>query len=453
MRWRALKTSVLLSLLFVAVYGACNLVTDVRGNAGRFYFEWERGIPFVTWMIVPYMSIDLFFIAAPFFCRTDRALRTFGARVALAIVIAGVFFLIVPMQFAFVRPVVGGWLGFVFNDFLRVDYPFNEFPSLHIALSIILAELYGRWVGGVWKWAAYTGFGVIGASTVFVYQHHVIDVLGGIGLAAIVFYVTREDRPAATRNAFVGLCYAAGAGGMVGAGMLAGRWGWLAIWPAVSLVIVAAGYFGLGAGVYAKCGGRLPWASWVLLWPVLVAQWISLWHYARRCRAWDTLTERVWIGRQLTEREAQAVMAEGVRAVLDLTGEFSEASAFMGAEGGYRAMPVLDLTAPTLEQLREAAKWIAEQAANGIVYIHCKVGYSRTAAVAGAYLLAMGKATSVREALEMLRAARPGIVVRPEAERALHDFAAGLGRREGWEGAGLDVAVGAGPVPAATSPL
>jgi hypothetical protein len=43
-------------------------------------------------MILPYMSIDLFFIAAPFLCRTEEELRTFSRRVIAAILIAGFVF-------------------------------------------------------------------------------------------------------------------------------------------------------------------------------------------------------------------------------------------------------------------------------------------------------------------------------------------------------------------------
>ena len=55
---------------FIVVYGACNWITAHRGDVGTWYYEWERRIPFVPVMIVPYMSIDLFFITAPFLCQS-----------------------------------------------------------------------------------------------------------------------------------------------------------------------------------------------------------------------------------------------------------------------------------------------------------------------------------------------------------------------------------------------
>lgn len=108
-------------------------------------------------------------------------------------------------------------------------------------------------------------------------------------------------------------------------------------------------------------------------------------------------------------------------AVLDLTAEFSEATPFLGRV--YRNIPILDLTAPSPDQLREAVAFIRDEAARGQVYVHCKVGYSRTAAVVGAYLIETGRARTAEESIRLLRKARPSITVRPEALSAIRGFA------------------------------
>src|SRR5271154_2808627 len=113
MNKKAIKTSILLCSLFVVVYGGANRLTALRHDVGTFYFEWERHIPFVPVMIVPYMSIDLFFIAAPFLCRDDRERRVLSNRIVAAILIAGSCFLLMPLHFAFARPHVDGPLGIV----------------------------------------------------------------------------------------------------------------------------------------------------------------------------------------------------------------------------------------------------------------------------------------------------------------------------------------------------
>ena len=73
--------------------------------------------------------------------------------------------------------------------------------------------------------------------------------------------------------------------------------------------------------------------------------------------------------------------------------------------------------------MHAATTFIAEAAAEGMVYVHCKIGYSRSAAVVGAFLLATGDAADAEEAIAQLRQARPSIVVREEAMRALNEFA------------------------------
>jgi hypothetical protein len=97
-RRKALFVSAGLSGLFLFVYGGCNWITADRANVGTLYFGWERNIPFVPLFILPYMSIDLFFIAAPFLCRTDRELSILAKRIAATIIVAGICFLLFPLR-------------------------------------------------------------------------------------------------------------------------------------------------------------------------------------------------------------------------------------------------------------------------------------------------------------------------------------------------------------------
>src|SRR5687767_3964897 len=129
---QAAVTSALLSLLFLVVYGTCNYIASRRTDVGTLYFEWERYIPFVPLMIIPYMSIDLFFVAAPFLCRDERELETLRKRIVFVIAVAGACFLLFPFRFAFERPQASGWLGAIFNWFRTMDQPYNLLPSLHI---------------------------------------------------------------------------------------------------------------------------------------------------------------------------------------------------------------------------------------------------------------------------------------------------------------------------------
>ena len=342
---------------------------------------------------------------------------------ATAILIAGLCFVLFPLRFAFERSPVSGWLGAFFDWFQGIDRPYNLLPSLHIALCLILAELFVRHTRGLLRHALVIWFGLIGLSAVLTYQHHVMDVVAGFALGAYCLYFFRESdaRLPVVPNRRVGSYYLVGAFAVASLAALLWPWGAFLIWPTISLGIAAAAYFGAGPGIFRKRDGRLPWTTWWALGPVLLGQEISRLYYRRRCRAWDELTPRVWIGSVLSRGEAATAVDKGVTAVLDLTAEFSEAAPFRAVN--YRNIPVLDLTAPTFTQLQEMAAFLEEESGKGIVYVHCKIGYSRTAVAAAAFLLRTGKARTVSEAVQLLRQVRPTIVIRPEVMTALDEFA------------------------------
>jgi membrane-associated phospholipid phosphatase len=188
---KALAVSVGLSILFLIVYGGCNWMTARRANVGTFYFDWERDIPFVPFFILPYMSIDLFFVTAPFLCRTERELSMLGKRIATAIIVAGACFLLFPLRFAFPRPHADGWLGSIFDWFRGMDAPYNLLPSLHAALMLILLDVYFRNTRGLIRIAIVAWFILIALSPLLTYQHHLIDIVGGFVLAGLCFLIFR----------------------------------------------------------------------------------------------------------------------------------------------------------------------------------------------------------------------------------------------------------------------
>jgi membrane-associated phospholipid phosphatase len=191
-RSKALAVSVGLSSLFLIIYGGCNWITSHRANVGTLYFDWERAIPFAPFFILPYMSIDLFFVAAPFLCRSDRELSILAKRTAAAIITAGICFLIFPLRFAFPRPHAEGWLGALFDWFRGIDAPYNLLPSLHAALMLILADVYLRNTRGLLRIAIIAWLILVALSPILTYQHHLIDIFGGFLLAAFCFAVFRD---------------------------------------------------------------------------------------------------------------------------------------------------------------------------------------------------------------------------------------------------------------------
>src|SRR5215510_11670737 len=116
----AILSSALLSILFVVVYGGSNALAAQR-ELRTCFLPWERQIPFVPLLIVPYLSIDLFFVASFLLCVNAVELRTHSRRIALAILIAGVAFVMFPLTVGYARPDVSGWTGSLFEFLWSFD--------------------------------------------------------------------------------------------------------------------------------------------------------------------------------------------------------------------------------------------------------------------------------------------------------------------------------------------
>jgi len=193
------------------------------------------------------------------------------------------------------------------------------------------------------------------------------------------------------------------AGGLGMYAVATGGWYLVLLWPALSLMIVASGYLGLGPRVFGKrSDGTLPLLSCLLLFPFLAGLWI-VWRVAvliSREPKLHELIPNVLIGRRLLSHE----LPPDVDVVVDLTCEFVEPRAVRSVST-YLSFPILDDTSCDPRLLVEFVRTLASQ--EGQMFIHCAQGHGRTGLVATTLLLAAGHASSVEEAVHLLKSARP----------------------------------------------
>jgi hypothetical protein len=202
---------------------------------------------------------------------------------------------------------------------------------------------------------------------------------------------------------------------------------------AQAAAVCAALAFGLVAIAYAfagpllllkhSSGRRRPWA-WPLYWPYFLLNGlaIGLFRLTEKHPPFVEVAPNLFLGRLLTAREARRGETPDWCAVLDLAAEFPEAVPLRRA-GQYRSLPVLDATAPGLEELAAAVSWLTERVAEGPVYVHCALGHGRSATVVIAYLLATGQAATVEEGLEAVRSKRPGVGLLAQQLEVLRHYA------------------------------
>ncbi|HEV2295763.1 MAG TPA: phosphatase PAP2 family protein [Tepidisphaeraceae bacterium] len=186
---------VAMSAMFVICYGACLHITAARAPVPTLAFAWERHIPLIPALIVPYMSIDLFFLGSFFLCSRRTELHAHVKRLALVIGVATVCFLLFPLQMGSQRPVIEGMWGAWFAPLDALDRPYNLAPSLHIAQWTILCVIYARHTRGWLKTMLVIWFALIFISTLFTWQHHVLDVVTGQALGLAALYLVREREP------------------------------------------------------------------------------------------------------------------------------------------------------------------------------------------------------------------------------------------------------------------
>jgi membrane-associated phospholipid phosphatase len=422
-RWReALLWVSLTGALFFLAYGATNAYTASRDAVPSLFLPWERFVPFVDWMILPYMSIDLLFAAAFFLCRDREHLHRLGARIVFAILVSTICFLLVPLRFGFERPETTGLYGMLF-DVLALDLPYNQFPSLHISLALIVWQVYRQRLGGAWRRLGALWFLAIGLSTVLVYQHHLIDVLGGllVGLLALHLFpntapVRFRSHARATRaHRRIGARYLLAATPMLGLAVTSIPWTPLLIYPAVTLLLVAAAYLGANDDFLVKRGGRHCLVTRLLFAPYLLATRATWRWYRRRDAGWCAPAPGLLFGRSVTQAEAQRLTEQGVVAVLDLAPELSSPSWPAGVAS--RHLPVLDFTEMDAERLEQAIRFVRRHRSRGKVYVHCALGYLRSARVIQALLRSTGLPDP--HARQLLRTIRPRSIV-PDVDALDH---------------------------------
>jgi hypothetical protein len=199
----------------------------------------------------------------------------------------------------------------------------------------------------------------------------------------------------------------------------------------ISFLLVSIAYFGAGPRLLLKrrTGQRPAWA-WLLHWPFFALTDFSyrLSMHLSREAAYAAVGSNLYLGRRLTTREAKSVSWV---AVLDLAAEMPETGPLRELRS-YRSFPVLDATAMTLAQLRDAVAWANRQC--GPVYVHCALGHSRSALVVAAYLLDRGLASCPKEAVRQLRALRPGVRLNRAQWKVLNAFAEDVMRTSGTAG-------------------
>jgi membrane-associated phospholipid phosphatase len=197
-----------------------------KGSVYRPELAFDRALPLLPFWSLIYGALYVFLIVLPVFVvrQEEHIKRTFWAYLSVWLFAYAVF-LAYPTSAP--RPARVSGDGFAVWGLLALygaDPPFNCFPSLHVAHSFISALTCYRVHRnlGITAGVAAT---LVAVSTLFTKQHYVLDVIAGIILAFVAYWVflrfPRDRVPALDERAapFLAICIA----GMAGLGVL-GFW-------------------------------------------------------------------------------------------------------------------------------------------------------------------------------------------------------------------------------------
>ncbi len=451
----------LVGALFYTSYGLSNHYAASLAYVPEIAFAWERGIPFWAWTIVPYWSLNLMYAAAFFLCRNACEQNRYVARLVSAQIIATTCFMLFPLHFGWPKPPTDGLWGWLFDSLVAFDLPYNQAPSLHIALSIIVGAFYWTRFPKI-RLPLLLWQSLIALSVLTTYQHHFIDVPTGALLGWLVLWAIPQHGVSPFRRPFdtqgrlntseasfceaktnavsfartskasfreaktppetrsreikIAMLYLAGTVLSALPSLFGGAWLWM-LWVSVSLSVVAFAYLTGNAAVFQKqANGRLSAAATILLLPYLVGVRLNMAYWLSGKAKTARIRDDVSIG-------SVSAISDGLPAVLDVCAEYPH-HRYCGA---YCALPLLDMVAPSENNLMQAASLLETlRRQRGKVLICCALGYGRSAAVVLTWLLVYGGCRDLAQATAELKQARPQMVLPPETARAVEAAAGRL---------------------------
>jgi hypothetical protein len=192
-------------------------------------------------------------------------------------------------------------------------------------------------------------------------------------------------------------------------GMALGGWAWLVVWLGLDFMLLGIAYLRRSRLVFGKRpDGSLNRWRWLLFFPMHLYTSV-VWHCMRlltRESPFDaTPVSGLMIGRRLLPGE----LPRDTHTVVDLTAEFAEPRAIR-TKGDYRSFPMLDATAPDVEQLRDFITSLPDAP----MYVHCAQGHGRTGLFTVAFLVWRKKVENAEAGMAVLAKARPGALLNAE---------------------------------------
>lgn len=391
---------IILAPLFFILYGWANEHTAAipQEKVKEIVFSWEKHIPFWPFTIIPYWSIDILYGLSLFLPMTKFAQRQHGLRLLVTTPIAVCFFYLFPMTFSTLKPECFGIWKFLFDALMGFDKPYNQSPSLHIILLVILWRIYLPHLAQAWKLFWHFWCLLIGISVLTTFQHHFIDIPAGFltGVLICYFFPLSKNhiwKKQQIKSKSLSIIYlVAGIICFVSAYFLPLYISLFLIWIGSNLFFVGIGYMGQGAIVFQKNEkGSFSFAANIIFAPY---RWLSRFIRSVFFKSYKTpqkITKKLYLGAFWMNKKNK------YEAVFDVCSEYK---AFKNQHQKYISYPLIDLVAPTIEEIVIGVKKLDNLIqTNETTFIHCALGMSRSVVLVFAWLMYSKRINNLDEGL------------------------------------------------------
>ena len=409
-----------LSIFFFTSYNLTNWYTANLSDVGSLFFSWESLIPLWPWTIVPYWSIDLMYGLAILLATSKQSLKILCLRLFSAQIICITCFLIFPLKFSFERPNLDGFLGLWFDVLMGFDKPFNQAPSLHITLLVILWQFYNCYFQSKFnQLLLHVWCFLIALSVLTTWQHHFFDVPTGLWAGCFCIWLWPENgmtplksKSYAKQYTWSGIYFLLFLLSLSLAIYIGGIGLWL-LWLAGAFVLVSANYLLFGAtGFQKQANGHFPFAITILYLPYFAIMWLNSRLWTLKNKPADFIMDNVYLGRIASHNTLQT---KRIVSIVDFCAELP-----IGQFNGYYSLiPVLDMTPLSIKQCQLAAETIDQFQKQGSVLVCCALGYSRSATAVIAWLLLTKRAANVEDAITKVKTARCSVVISSKQKAVL----------------------------------
>ena len=184
----------ILFLILWLIYLFTNYFNAERA-AFNFWISLDNLIPFIPGFVIFYLLYFPLVLFQFFIIKKEKDFINVAKANIFVIIISNIIFLLLPTKIIRPELIVNDFSGFILSLIYLIDNNVNLFPSLHVSMSLLAFLNIIKFKKNL-KFTVLATFILTTLSTLFIKQHYVIDIIGGLILGFISYKIYFKKRGA-----------------------------------------------------------------------------------------------------------------------------------------------------------------------------------------------------------------------------------------------------------------